>query len=587
MINWREGGDPWRYASHLAGAVSLVMLLALAVRQVRLATWRRTWQPAAPAWQSLTSRLARRIGMRRPVRVFTCGRLQHPAAAGIIRPALLLPQRCPQPLGPSLRAVLTHELAHLHGRGPMWNLISQTVLAAAWWCPLTWWLHRRGRIESELTADDHVLSTGTAATSLAQTLAGLAESRPAASAPILSGMACHLTRRIKMMLDERIPHTPRSPLRSQLGVLAGTCLLVAAVISVPLVGVVGAEGDESGRPAGAQAGAPPAAAAVPAGPRPDSSRRARKDVSLRIRVKDGGIVIETPDGKEMKAREITFSRSDPDRTVFMVQSDREGVLTITSSARAGEPATAPSPQVLKVFALKHARAQDVLAKLAELYRSAPEPLSMVADERNNTVVVRGARTDLERIEALLVQLDTPAPVLETKVFALQHANAREFVQVLAGLLVSMRRDVSVTADQRTNSIVAAGKPEDLALVAGLAEELDRPADRRAPASGKTPAREAKPVPGATDPQLRVLIGEAERRVIDFQAQLELAKLRLIRVHEARKKNAATEEEMNEAEILLEAAAQKPKSAQKELKELGQLLGEPPPSRAGNTRGRSE
>lgn len=578
LTDSREAPGPWRYVAYLAGAVSLLMLLGLALRQVRLTMWRRTWRPAAPAWQSLTRRLARRIGMRRPVRVFTSGRLQHPAAAGIIRPAIVLPERYPQPLGPSLRSVLAHELAHLRGRDPLWNLISRAVLAAAWWCPLTWWLHRRGRIESELTADDHALAAGTSAMSLAGTLARLAEKTPAPPTMVLSGMSCHLTRRIKMMLDERIPHTPRSPLRSRLAALAGTCLLIAAVISVPLVGVVRAEGHEPRRLAAGQAGDPPAAAAIPAGPRADRGRRVRKDVSLRIRVKDGGIVIETPDGKEIKARTITFSRSDPDRTVFRIRSDHEGALTITSSARAGEPATAPSPQVLKVFVLKHARAQDVVAKVAELYRSAPERLSMVADERNKTVVVRGARTDLERIEALLVHLDRPGPVLETKVFALQHANAREFVQVLAGLLISMRRDVSVTADQRMNAIVAAGTADDLALVAGLAEELDRPGDRRPPTPGKRPAREAKPVPGAMDPQRLVLIGEAERRVIDFEAQVELAKLRLVHVSEAHKKSAATAAEVKEAEILCVAQEKKLRSARIELKELGRLLAKPPPSR---------
>ena len=183
---------PWRWAVWLVAAVSAALALHLLVGLARLAWWRRSWRPAGQAWTAVTARLAKRIGLRRRFAVMSAPGLSAPAATGVIRPAIALPQRkSVNNLAPGLRGVLTHELGHLAGRDPAWQIVSRAVAAVAWWCPLTWWLCRRERIESELTADDTALAGGARPASLAETLVAFAERTQAPAAPVgASGMAC-------------------------------------------------------------------------------------------------------------------------------------------------------------------------------------------------------------------------------------------------------------------------------------------------------------------------------------------------------------------------------------------------------------
>lgn len=227
-----------------AVSISIVSALVLAARVLRLALWRRTWRPAAPAWTSLTRRLARRLGLTKPFDVYVAPGLTQPAAAGVFRGAIVLPDRSPQALGPALRGALAHELGHLHGRDPLWALLAEAVLAATWWCPPAWWLRRRAQIESELAADDHALDSGVRPIDLARTLARLAEWDCDLRLAGVSGMACHLTRRIEMIMDARQRHgSTVAPRWRWLTALAG-CVVAAAVVASPLVGAAG--GGEAG-----------------------------------------------------------------------------------------------------------------------------------------------------------------------------------------------------------------------------------------------------------------------------------------------------------------------------------------------------
>ena len=625
-----RAGEPWQWPASLAGAVSLVMLLALAARQLRLTMWRRTWRPAAPAWQSLTARLARRIGMRRPVRAFTAERLRHPAAAGIINPAILLPKHYPQPVGLGLRGVLAHELAHLRGRDPLWNLISGAVLACAWWCPLTWWLHRRARIESELTADDHALAAGATPMSLAETLARLAEASPPRPGAVLSGMSCHLTRRIKMMLDERIPHSPRSPLGWRLGLTAAMWFLCATLIATPLVGVVRA--DEP-KPAAVEAESTTAETGTATAPATDraepadvagtgaDSDKARvtarltgklrrgsttkpdiswkmEVVSLRISVKGDQVVIETADGKRIVADKIVYlSTSDAGKTRFDVRKYGDHVFIVTSSLPTGRrmpgvrrTTTRPAGQVraIRIYTLQHTKAAEIAPIVARVWEAQPD-VKITPDRRTNNLLVQGTRAQTEAIAAMLKKLDVPravstrpaGPPREVKVYPLKYAKAADLVRILTRLF-DPRPDLKITSDPRTNTIVVGGTQADMERIEGLLVRLDVASSRPRPGEKVAPKKVPERPAAVRDAQLRALLGEAERRVIDLEVNRELAALRLVRVQKAHRSKAATAEEVTMAKIKFDAAKRKLDSATKELKELRQLVGGPPPARGAGT-----
>ena len=62
---------------------------------------------------------------------------------------------------------------------------------------------------------------------------------------------------------------------------------------------------------------------------------------------------------------------------------------------------------LKLFTLLHIKAVDAERTISQLFL--PDLTSLVADQRSNTRIVRGAIERLAEIEALLLRLDTPAP----------------------------------------------------------------------------------------------------------------------------------------------------------------------------------
>ncbi len=238
--------SPVDWRSVVAAGVALfsgVFIFVAVLQLFRLATWRRTWMTAPPAWVSLTQRLAKRVGLNRPFSVFIAPGLSQPVAAGVIRPAIVLPALSDKAIGPALRGALSHELGHLVSRDPLWNLIGQIVTAIAWWCPLAWWLRRRARIESELTADDCATESGVRPTDLAKILARFAETNHEPIPAAISPMACHLRRRIEMMMNDKDSHNPRSTFSARWATILSGFVIALAVVATPLVGTARAEED--------------------------------------------------------------------------------------------------------------------------------------------------------------------------------------------------------------------------------------------------------------------------------------------------------------------------------------------------------
>jgi hypothetical protein len=71
------------------------------------------------------------------------------------------------------------------------------------------------------------------------------------------------------------------------------------------------------------------------------------------------------------------------------------------------PAAASAPEI-KMFRLKNARAADMERTLAKMFQGGGRAgLRIASDERTNSVLVSGAPTQLDEVEAVLNRLDTP------------------------------------------------------------------------------------------------------------------------------------------------------------------------------------
>ncbi len=140
----------------------------------------------------------------------------------------------------------------------------------------------------------------------------------------------------------------------------------------------------------------------------------------------------------------------------------------------------------KIFILKHANGQEVVAQIASMLNAslATPPIYF---GRNNAILVTDSIMNLQKIETLLNQLDRPQlDVVATKMYNLKHAIATDVVNKLTLLLRSpaqtagapfrLSTGTSFTADERTNRIILFGSADQHTFFDNLIETLDANAD---------------------------------------------------------------------------------------------------------------
>jgi HEAT repeat protein/beta-lactamase regulating signal transducer with metallopeptidase domain len=120
--------------------------------------------------------LARRLDIGSYVRVVESEELSMPITAGITRPTIVLPAGFGDWSEDRLRAVILHELAHIHRRDILSHMISRVTCALHWFNPLAWHSAARLRTESERACDDMVLEAGTRASAYADHLLSILRS---------------------------------------------------------------------------------------------------------------------------------------------------------------------------------------------------------------------------------------------------------------------------------------------------------------------------------------------------------------------------------------------------------------------------
>lgn len=140
----------------------------------------------------------------------------------------------------------------------------------------------------------------------------------------------------------------------------------------------------------------------------------------------------------------------------------------------------------KIFILKHANGQEVVAQIGSLLNStlATPPVYF---GRNNAILVTDSIMNLQKIETLLNQLDRPQlDVVTTKMYNLKHAIAMDIVTKLNSLLRApaqtagapfrLSTGTSFTADERTNRIILLGSADQHSFFDNLIESLDATSD---------------------------------------------------------------------------------------------------------------
>lgn len=112
-------------------------------------------------WLSLTQRLAKGLGISRPLTLLRGDSLAVPVTWGVVYPAVLLPPDAGEWPESRRRFVLVHEMAHVKRFDALTQLVAQITIAILWFDPLIWIAAHRMRVEREHACDDYVLRDGT------------------------------------------------------------------------------------------------------------------------------------------------------------------------------------------------------------------------------------------------------------------------------------------------------------------------------------------------------------------------------------------------------------------------------------------
>jgi TonB family protein len=179
----------------------------------------------------LMDEVAGQLGLRRPVTLLSSDREIVPMAAGLRRPAVLLPASASRWSRDRLRVVLLHEMAHLRRNDCLMQALAELTFCLYWFNPLVWFAMRRLRVERERACDDLVLFAGSRPSDYAAHLLDLARSLDTRDlSPVAIAMASspHLETRLRAILN---PHLNRRALTRAAAVVA---CLVAACFVLPL-----------------------------------------------------------------------------------------------------------------------------------------------------------------------------------------------------------------------------------------------------------------------------------------------------------------------------------------------------------------
>ncbi|GGK88340.1 M56 family metallopeptidase [Rufibacter glacialis] len=110
-------------------------------------------------WQQKVQELAQKLGMPRLVRVAESALVQVPMVVGHFKPLILLPIGALAGLSTAqVEAILAHELAHVHRRDYLLNLLQSLVETLFFFHPAVWWISDCARTEREHACDDLALA---------------------------------------------------------------------------------------------------------------------------------------------------------------------------------------------------------------------------------------------------------------------------------------------------------------------------------------------------------------------------------------------------------------------------------------------
>ncbi|QHL88030.1 M48 family metalloprotease [Nibribacter ruber] len=116
-------------------------------------------QPVPEAWQQKAAAVGRQLGLAQAVAVAESALVKMPMVIGHVKPLILLPLGALAGLSTAqIEAILAHELAHVHRKDYLLNLLQSLVETLFFFHPAVWWISDCIRTEREHACDDLAIS---------------------------------------------------------------------------------------------------------------------------------------------------------------------------------------------------------------------------------------------------------------------------------------------------------------------------------------------------------------------------------------------------------------------------------------------
>ena len=153
----------------------------------------------------------------------------------------------------------------------------------------------------------------------------------------------------------------------------------------------------------------------------------------------------------------------------------------------------PTSGEIEIVQLENAAASDLVRVLTSLQQQASKanPKSnkptLVADERTNSILIGGDRSERLQLRAIISHLDTPSEVVgDTHVIYLRYAKAKDLVPVLTGVgktkktpgkkaaapAAASNQPFDIQADESTNALVITAAPSVFRSLQSVISQLD-------------------------------------------------------------------------------------------------------------------
>jgi hypothetical protein len=124
----------------------------------------------------MVKQLTRKFNIKRSVQVNTSLFCRVPFTFGTAHPVVLLPNSAKQWPHDRLRAVLTHELAHVKRFDCTTQLLARIICSVFWFMPVVWVAYSQLQSEQEKSCDEYVVGSGVKAVTYARHVLSVVQS---------------------------------------------------------------------------------------------------------------------------------------------------------------------------------------------------------------------------------------------------------------------------------------------------------------------------------------------------------------------------------------------------------------------------